>query len=84
MRLVKAGTWARDTFEAGSRPQRDTVVAWIQEGSVPGRIIGGYPYVDIEGFAYEFGSIFSQTRNARRDLGKQDRAALRQHYPLSR
>ena len=40
--------------------------------------------VDIEGFAYEFGSIFSQTRNARRDLGKQDKAALRQHYPLSR
>ena len=53
MRLVKAGTWARDTFEAGSRPQRDTVVAWIQEGSVPGRIIGGYPYVDIEGFALQ-------------------------------
>jgi hypothetical protein len=53
MRLVKAGTWARQTFEAGSRPQRDTVVTWILDGAVPGRIIAGYPYVDAEGFTLQ-------------------------------
>ena len=50
MRLVKAGSWAREYFAAGSRPKRDTVIIWIREGAVPGRIIGGYPYVDVEAF----------------------------------
>ncbi|WP_161599756.1 DUF2927 domain-containing protein [Roseibium sediminis] len=36
---------------------------------------------DIEGYAYEFGSIFSEKRNARITLGKQDREAIKLHYP---
>lgn len=36
---------------------------------------------DIEGYPYEFGSIFSDTRNARITLGAQDKEAIKLHYP---
>ena len=42
----------------------------------------GFP-VDIIGHWYEFGSIFSEKRNARISLGKQDMAAIRLHYPIA-
>ena len=48
--LVKATIWAKQTFESGSRPGRDTVIDWIRTGEVPGRLIGGQPYVDADRF----------------------------------
>jgi hypothetical protein len=36
---------------------------------------------DIEGQAYADSSVFSETSNAVRRLSRQDRAALRLHYP---
>ena len=53
MRLVKAGQWTSETFGVGSRPKKNIVLEWIREGVVPGRIIDGQPYVDVEGFALQ-------------------------------
>lgn len=49
--LIHARAWIRETFEPGSRPRLADVVEWIREGEIPGRIIGGIPYVDADRFA---------------------------------
>ena len=51
MRLVRATSWAKETFALGSRPTKDTIVGWIRGGVVPGKIIDGPVYVDAEKFA---------------------------------
>jgi hypothetical protein len=51
--LVKATTWARETFRGGSIPSRDKIIKWIEQGEVPGRLIGGCPYIDENLFCVE-------------------------------
>jgi len=51
MKLVKGRTWARQTFELGSRPTEQTLCRWIDEKEIPGAIIAGKPYVDATKFA---------------------------------
>lgn len=49
--LIKATKWIKETFEDGSRPRKSTVIRWIEQEQVPGRIIDGEPYVDADRFA---------------------------------
>lgn len=49
--LILARTWIRETFEPGSRPKLAQVIAWIEAGDVPGRILGDKAYVDADRFA---------------------------------
>lgn len=49
--LILARTWIRETFEPGSRPTLAQVVAWIEAGEVPGRVLGDKAYVDADRFA---------------------------------
>ena len=51
MKLIKGGVWAKQTFEQGSRPGDAVICRWIVEQQVPGKIIGGKPYVYADLFA---------------------------------
>lgn len=48
MRLQKATTWAETYFEEGSRPDPRTARGWIEKQIVPGRMINGVAYVDLD------------------------------------
>ena len=50
MSLTKGTIWARNKFSKTSRPTKETVIAWINLGDVPGRVLSGEPYVDEEKF----------------------------------
>ncbi len=46
MKLKKGTECARQWFDADSVPTHPTIKKWIEEGHVPGTIIGTTPYVD--------------------------------------
>lgn len=48
MRLQKATAWAATYFAEGSRPDPRTARRWVAEQIVPGRIINGVAYVDLD------------------------------------
>lgn len=50
--LVKGTKWAKETFELGSRPTKDTILRWLADEEIPGEIIAGEPYVDADRFAF--------------------------------
>ncbi len=48
MKLIKIDRFRSICFEEGSAPDRRTVRSWIDGGIVPGMVINGHAYVDLE------------------------------------
>lgn len=49
-KLMKGTIWAKQQFEVGSRPTRERMLDWILTDQIPGKILGGEPYVEAEQF----------------------------------
>lgn len=49
-RLIRSGTWVKQTFEEGYRPTPKTVRKWVESGVLPGKIIDDVVYVDALAF----------------------------------
>lgn len=49
-RLIRSGTWVKQTFEEGYRPTPKTVRRWVESGVLPGKIIDDVVYVDALAF----------------------------------
>ena len=50
MKLMKGSKFTKEWFEEGSRPTKQQLVEWIANEDIPGRLIGGEPYVDTRRF----------------------------------
>lgn len=50
LRLITPSEFAARYFEEGSAPDARTIRTWIEQGIVPGRVIGKLYYVDAGGF----------------------------------
>lgn len=48
MRLLLATKWAERYFDTASRPDPRTARKWVEIHEVPGRIINGVAYVDLD------------------------------------
>lgn len=50
MKLMKATEFRRKYYSDSTRPSRSTVYRWINNGTLPGLVLEGSYYVDIEAF----------------------------------
>lgn len=66
-KLVKGSTWAKEQFEAGSRPGKEKLLAWISSEQIPGQIIAGEPYVDADRFVIRDHTGTSNIRTSAND-----------------
>ena len=48
MQLVTIREFKERYFAPGSRPSKNTVYNWIQDGTLPARKIGGRVYIDVD------------------------------------
>ncbi len=48
MKLIKADRFRDTCFEAGSVPDMRTVHSWVKDGLIPGVIINGRAYIDLD------------------------------------
>ncbi|MGB0662828.1 MAG: DNA-binding protein [Pontibacterium sp.] len=46
-KLMKVSAYRNKYFEEGSAPSRSTVRRWIDNGELPGEVIGGNYYVNV-------------------------------------
>jgi hypothetical protein len=48
MKLMKATRFRTRYFEKGSQPDMKTIKKWIDDGEVPGQVMGAIYYVDLD------------------------------------
>ena len=48
MNLIKATQFRVRCFEKGSEPNIKTLKRWIDDGEIPGRVMGSTYYVDLD------------------------------------
>ena len=51
MQLVTIQEFKERYFAPGSRPGKNTVYNWIQDGTIPARRLGGRLYIDVDALA---------------------------------
>lgn len=44
--LIKARQWIRETFSPESRPTMRQVREWVENGDLPGQVIGDHVYIN--------------------------------------
>lgn len=48
MKLIKATQFRTRYFEKGSEPDIKTLKKWIDDGDIPGKVMGSIYYVDLD------------------------------------
>jgi len=48
MKLIKASQFRARYFEKGSEPDIKTLKKWIDDGEIPGKVMGSIYYVDLD------------------------------------
>lgn len=48
MALMKVSQYRKQCFVEGSQPSVNTIKRWIDDGELPGEIIGGMYYVEVD------------------------------------
>lgn len=56
MKLATVPEFRARCFTEESRPDPRTVRRWVREGEIPGRVIGGITYVDLDAWANTTGN----------------------------
>ena len=59
MRLIRAETFAQRYFAPEDQPDKRTVRTWVENGTVPGRIVGVMTYVDAEAWEKSTGNAIA-------------------------
>lgn len=59
MKLIRAETFAKRYFAAEDQPDKRTVRTWVENGTVPGRIVGVMTYVDAEAWEKSTGNAIA-------------------------
>ncbi len=62
-RLKKGSKFRYEHFDSGSEPDLRTIRAWVIDGRLPGRIINGHPYIDMDRYEIEDYSLLDRINN---------------------